>query len=60
MTEFQAATLSIQQAQVAVALLVGAAQVGVIAWGIRALAREGEKRDRQHERRHTEAMRALE
>lgn len=73
MTEFEAATLVIQQSmlavqqstlamqqvQAAVALLVGAAQIAVVAWGIRAMTRESAKRERHHTERHTEVMAAL-
>ncbi len=72
-TEFEAATLAIQQSmlaiqqstlvmqqvQAAVALLVGAAQIAVVAWGIRAMTRESAKRERHHTERHTEVMAAL-
>ena len=45
--------------QAAVALTVGLIQAGVVGWGIRYMARMGERREQQHADRHAEAMRAL-
>lgn len=46
--------------QAAVALTVGLIQAGVVGWGIRYMARMGERREQQHADRHEETMRALE
>ena len=53
-TEFEAATLALQP----LTLLVGAVQVGAVAWGIRALTRLGERREQQHAERHAGTMEA--
>ena len=42
---------------VAVGLLIGGGQIAVVWWGIRKMARSGEAREREHERRHEEALR---
>ncbi len=46
-------------AQAAVALTVGLLQVGVLGWGIRYMARMGERREQQHAERHAETMATL-
>jgi len=68
--EIQQASLAAQQSgndiafwigltQAGVALLVGLIQAGVVGWGIRYMARMGERREQQHADRHTETMEAL-
>ncbi len=64
LTAYQQATLALQQAavtaahlQAGVALLVGLIQAGVVGYGIRYMARMGERREQQHADRHEEAMR---
>ena len=73
MTEFEAATLALQENQLwaavaipVVAGLVGLGQCGLIAWGLfimrqanHARAAEGQRLERAADHRHTEAMRAL-
>ena len=68
MTEYETATLAIQQAslalqqasitaayvQAAIAGLVGLIQAGIVGWGIRCVARMGERREQQHADRHEE------
>ena len=64
-------SLTVAKWQVGATLLIGLGQIAVVAWGIRAMQRaterraddardEARRRDRADERRHTEAMRALE
>ncbi len=64
LTAYQQATLALQQAavtaahlQAGVALLVGLIQAGVVGYGIRYMARLGERREQQHADRHEEVMR---
>ena len=66
MTEFEAATLALQQAQLwaavaipVVAGLVGAGQCGLIWYGIRQMGAAGTAREKREDARHVEAMRAL-
>ena len=73
MTEYEAATLAfrtaslaaqqaglwIAGAHVAVGLAVGIAQVAVVAWGIRAMQRAGERRAVEQDQRHASTMQAL-
>lgn len=63
MTEFEAAMLTLQRsalhvaiAQVISNLLVGLIQAGVLLYGIRAMTRASDQRERDHQRRHAEAM----
>ena len=63
MTEFEAATLSAQNAliwvgvvQASVALVVGLGEIGVIAWAVRTMVRDGGNREQRHADRHAEAM----
>ena len=64
-------SLTVAKWQVGAALLIGFGQIAVVAWGIRAMQRaterraddardEARRRDKADERRHAEAMRALE
>lgn len=68
--EIQQASLAAQQGgndiafwigltQAGVALLVGLIQAGVVGWGIRYMARMGERREQQHADRHAETLEAL-
>lgn len=66
MTEFEAATLAIQQQQLwaalaipAVAALVGAGQCWLIWVGIQRMGRTSDQREKREDARHTEAMTAL-
>ena len=63
MTEFEAATLSTQNAliwvgvvQASVALVVGLGEIGVIAWAVRTMVRDSGNREQRHADRHAEAM----
>ena len=67
MTEFKIASLAHAAlsawstfAYAVVSLIVGLAQCLLIWWGIRKMAENSEARDRDRERRHKEAMTALE
>lgn len=67
MTEYEIATLGMRKtglwiaaAHVAVALIVGGGQIGIVWYGIRAMQRMGSERAREQDNRHAEAMRALE
>ena len=66
MTEFEMASLAVAQltawatiAYAVIALPVGAGQIWIIWYGIRRMAENSEARDKDHERRHKEAMKAL-
>ena len=66
MTEFEAATLALQQQQLwaalavpLVALVVGAGQIIVVSVGIRAMRRTSDQREKREDARHAEAMEAL-
>ena len=59
MTDFEAATIAVQQTQAAHAVWAGLGQVAVVALGIPAMLWEGIRRGRQHADRHAEAMTAL-
>ena len=73
MTEYEAATLAfrtaslaaqqaglwIAGAHIAVGLAVGIAQVAVVAWGIRAMQRAGERRAVEQDQHHASTMQAL-
>ena len=66
MTEFEAATLAIQQQQLwaarailLVAGLVGAGQILVVAIGIWVMRRASDQREKREDQRHAEAMEAL-
>ena len=56
MTEYETAALLIAAAHVVVGLM----QVAIVAYGIRAMRTMGERRAREQDQRHAEAMRALE
>ncbi len=65
MTEFETATLAARDAalwvaiaQVAAALAIGAGQIAVVWYGIRAMRRMGRTRAREQDQRHEEAMAA--
>ena len=81
MTEYEAATLAIREAglwatygQIAATLAIGAGQIAIVWYGIRAMTRASaaraadrasaeraaDSRERAADQRHTEAMRALE
>ena len=73
MTDYESATLALQSATLALrewalwaavahivaTLLVGAAQVTVVAYGIRAMRTASDKRAAEQDQRHDEAMKAL-
>ena len=66
MTEFEAATLALQQQQLwaaiaipLVALIVGAGQIIVVSVGIRVMRRTSDQREKREDARHAEAMEAL-
>ncbi len=66
MTEFEAATLALQQtslwvgiAQAGVAGAVGLLQAAVVGWGIRQMTKMGDRREQQHADRHEETMLVL-
>ena len=52
----EAATALATMALVAVGLVIGGGQVAVVWHGISAMRRSGERREREHDRRHGEAM----
>ena len=56
MTEYETSALLIAAAHVVVGLM----QVAIVAYGIRAMRTMGERRAREQDQRHAEAMRALE
>ena len=67
MTEFQSASLTIAAASLAAQVLIGAGQIGIVWWGIRAMVRAnteralaGERKDAADQRRHEEVMAHLE
>ena len=64
MTEYELATLAIREAalratwaQVAATLAIGLGQIAIVAIGIRAMQRAGERRAKEQDQRHAEAMR---
>lgn len=59
MTDFEAATIAVQQTQAAHALWVGLGQVAVVALGMTAMLWEGIRRGKQYADHHAEAMTAL-
>ena len=66
MTEYELATLAIREAalratwaQVAAALAIGLGQIAIVAIGIRAMQRAGERRAKEQDQRHAEAMQRL-
>ena len=66
MNEYEIATLALRESalwvaagQLAATLLVGAAQIAVVWYGIRAMQQAGAQRAREQDQRHTEAMRRL-
>ena len=62
MTEYEAASLAVQQAAVWVAALVGAAQCSLIGIGLYIMRRAAVQRDAQHREnmaQHRETMKAL-
>lgn len=66
MTEYESATLALREwalwaavAQVVATLLVGAAQVAVVAYGIRAMRNASDNRAAEQDQRHLETMTAL-
>ena len=56
MTGYETSALPIAAAHVVVGLM----QVAIVAYGIRAMCTMGERRAREQDQRHAEAMRALE
>ena len=52
----EAATALATMALVAVGLVIGGGQIAVVWHGISAMRRSGERREREHDRRHREAM----
>ena len=56
MTEYETSALPIAAAHVVVGLM----QVAIVAYGIRVMRTMGERRAREQDQRHAEAMRALE
>ena len=56
MTGYETSALLIAAAHVVVGLM----QVAIVAYGIRAMRTMGERRAREQDQRHAEAMRALE
>ena len=66
LTTFEQATLALQEAAVTaahlqawVALAVGLIQAGIVGYGIRYMARMGDRREQQHAERHAETMEAM-
>ena len=66
MTEYESATLVLREwalwaavAQVVTTLIVGAAQIAIVAYGIRAMRAASDKRAHEQDQRHHEAMKAL-
>ena len=66
MTEYESATLALREwalwaavAHVVATLIVGAAQVAVVAYGIRAMRTATDKRAAEQDQRHLETMTAL-
>ena len=64
MTEYEVATLAIREASmwvavahVAATLIIGAAQIAIVWHGIRVMQRTGERRAREQDQRHVEAVR---
>lgn len=55
MTEYEAATLLTRYATIA----IGVGQIAVVWYGIRAMQRAGDRRAREQDQRHAEAMTAL-
>ena len=49
--------LWISGAHVVATVVIGLGQIAVVWYGIRAMMRAGERREREHERRHAESMR---
>ena len=65
MTEYEIATLAIREAalwatwaQVTAALAIGLGQIAIVAIGIRSMQRAGERRAKEQDQRHAEAMRS--
>ena len=54
-----ASALTVAKWQVAATLAIGIGQIAVVAFGIRAMTRAGERRAREQDQRHDEAMTAL-
>ena len=55
----RASALTVAKWQVAATLAIGIGQIAVVAFGIRAMTRAGERRAREQDQRHDEAMTAL-
>ena len=55
----RASVLTVAKWQVAATLAIGIGQIAVVAFGIRAMTRAGERRAREQDQRHDEAMTAL-
>ena len=63
MTEYEAATLALREGTLWVAigqLLIGLGQIAIVWYGIRAMQRAGDRRAKEQDQRHAEAMIALE
>ena len=66
MNEYEAATLAsralghwIASGQLLIALLIGLGQIAVVWFGIRVMRQAGERRAKEQDQRHDEAMTAL-
>ena len=66
MNEYEAATLALREighwialAQVVATVVIGCAQIVVVWFGIRAMQTAGDRRAREQDERHAEAMAAL-
>ena len=66
MTEYEIATLAsrtlghwIAAGQVGAAIAIGIGQIAIVWYGIRAMQRAGDRRAREQDQRHAEAMQAL-
>lgn len=55
----RASALTVAKWQVAATLAIGIGQIAVVAFGIRAMTRAGERRAREQDQRHDESMTAL-
>ena len=63
MTEYELATVALEEmtlrvavGQLVVGLVIGLGKIAVVGYGIRALERDGMRRAREQDQRHTEAM----
>ena len=58
MTEYELATLAVEEMTLCAALLIGLGKIAIVWYGIRVLERDSQRRAWKQAQRHTEAMTA--